>query len=166
MSVNILEANLNSEFDGQIVPSKGSLPRSINPDQVPFEFSGTYQIDAFFPSEIVELGAPYILREIRGISMRVSPIRVNPVQGVIRVYDRIVFKVYADGTDTQNVLASAPSRVSDAFIGLYGNHFLNYTSSIWSLGVLIDNSWMLVISYPGFMEAMEPFSIYIRPKRG
>jgi hypothetical protein len=62
---------INSEFidipSTPVIPSKGNLYRNINPDDVPYTFGEAYESDAWFPTELVSLGEPYILRDFRGI---------------------------------------------------------------------------------------------------
>ena len=86
MKVEIISSTY-TEMYGQIAPSKGSLSRSVNPDDIPYEFSNVYKEDEFYPEDIVSLSDPYILREIRGITFRIVPFTFNPVQSTIRVYE-------------------------------------------------------------------------------
>ena len=155
MHVEVLEKSF-SEFSGQVVPSKGSFPRSINPAEVPFEFSDVYRTDGFFPENLIELNDPFIMREIRGIGFRVSPFDVNPVQGMIRAYERIVFKVYAEGIDTINVMDARATRVTKDFVDVYKNHFINYDQvKSRNPNYLEEQGSMLVICFPTFMETAQ-----------
>ncbi|MCL2064657.1 MAG: C25 family cysteine peptidase, partial [Candidatus Cloacimonetes bacterium] len=147
-----------TEIEGQIIPSKGILPRSVNPNDVLYEFSNVYQTDAFFPNSLVQLSDPYIIREIRGISFRVTPFAVNPVQGRIRVYDRLVIKVYAHGVDTIDILDTDSSKVTKEFVDLYENHFINYHQiQSRNRNYIEEKGSMLVICHPAFLEAAQPF---------
>ena len=156
MNIEIIHQSFQ-EYPGHILPSKGSFSRSINPADVPFEFSSTYQKDQFFPASLVELGEPYIMRELRGIAFRVSPFTYNPDQGTIRVYDRIVFKVYANGTDTVNIMRQETTRITKDFVQMYANRFINYQAQQTRYVPIEEDGSILVICYPQFMESMEPY---------
>ena len=145
------------EMTGNVAPSKGSLSRSVNPSDIPFEFSSLYETNAFFPENLVSLNDPYIMREIRGIAFRVTPFSVNPVQEIVRVYERLVIKVYAEGIDTIDVLNTRSSRITRDFVDLYTSHFINYDVVQSRYTVLEEDGSMLVICFPAFMEAMQPF---------
>ena len=53
------------EYQMPIAPSKGLIDRSVHPSEVRYEFSDVYDIDGFYPEQVVQLGAPYILRDYR-----------------------------------------------------------------------------------------------------
>ena len=38
-----------------IAPSKGNFSRLIMPEDVPYTFNKTYQVDAFYPNDIIQL---------------------------------------------------------------------------------------------------------------
>ena len=156
MNVEILSQEF-FEIEGQIAPSKGSLLRNVNPMNIPYEFSNTYKEDSFYPKSLVELGDPYILRDIRGIAFRVTPFSYNPVQGLIRCYNKITIKVYADGIDTINTLTRNDNKVSKDFVTLYRNHFLNYQINQTRYESIEEQGSILVICYPDFVEAMQPY---------
>ena len=66
MKVNILSSDYYEIPDIDIAPSKGILPRTVNPADVPYTFANTYEKDAFYPDTLASLGKPYILRDQRG----------------------------------------------------------------------------------------------------
>ena len=156
MHVEILDATFH-EITGQVAPSKGHFLRKVSPEDVPFEFSSVYQTDAFYPENVVELNDPFIMREVRGISFRVTPFAANPVQGIVRVYDRVVFKVYADGIDTIDILPANTSRVTKDFVETYTNNFINYNHMNSRNNFVEEQGSILVICFPAFMEAAQPY---------
>ena len=54
-----------TEFDLAPAPSKGNLPRTVNPDDVPFRFGPEYS-GGLYPEATTRLRDPYILRDYRG----------------------------------------------------------------------------------------------------
>ena len=111
-----------------IAPSKGNLSRIIDPADVAFEFGSVYQKDSFFPGNLAGLKDPYILRDVRGQSVVFYPFQYNPVQKILRVYNKIVVEVYASGPGIINVYNRGSSQpvYSMEFLNIYENHFLNY----------------------------------------
>ena len=53
-------ASAFTETQARIAPSKGNLLRTVDPNDVPYEFSEAYRSDTFFPGTLAELGKPYI----------------------------------------------------------------------------------------------------------
>ena len=157
MHVEVMTSEF-TEITGLIAPSKGILPRRVNPNDIAYEFSQIYQTDSFFPNNLIELSDPYIIREIRGISFKVTPFSVNPIQEIIRVYNRLVIKIYADGLDTIDILTTDSSRVTKEFVELYENHFINYRQiQSQKRNHIEERGTMLVICHPSFFEAAQPF---------
>jgi len=163
MSVEVLDKRY-TEFEGRVVPSKGVLYRSVNPADVPITYTDVYRTDAFFPANIIELGDPYILREIRGIPFLVSPFSFNPIQGTIRVHERMVFRVYADGVCTIDTMATRSSRFTRDFVSMYNSHFINFAKENTRTPTIEEKGSMLVIAHPPFVEATMPFVEWKRQK--
>ncbi len=129
MVVQVLSTSYEEKL-AKIVPSKGYLPRTINPDHVPYEFGEAYEIDAFYPGPVATLSEPYILRDHRGIVVQIKPFQYNPKTGVLRVYKEIMLKVVAKGPGEKNVFRRGDrvrARVR-AFEDIYSSQFLNYKS--------------------------------------
>jgi gingipain R len=89
----------------------------VDPQKVPFSFGDNYESNQFYPQEIVSLSDPYLLREVRGVSVTVSPIAYNPVTKILRVYDKLRVEVRFDGRDGRN----SPERSAVTF----NEHFIN-----------------------------------------
>ena len=68
MQLNILESEY-TEYEIAVAPSKGSVPRNINLKSIPYIFSDVYKTNNFYPHSIAELGDPYIMRDIRRITV-------------------------------------------------------------------------------------------------
>ena len=164
MSVEIISQEYK-EFQAKIIPSKGSLLRNQNPADIPYEFSDVYKTDRYFPENIVELGEPYILREIRGLSFRISPFIYNPVQEKVRFFTKITFKIYADGFDNTNVLQRNSEFITTDFKSIYSNQFLNFTQNQSRYQTIEEQGSILVISHPSFMNDMQDY-VYWKNQKG
>ncbi|WP_196888615.1 C25 family cysteine peptidase [Aureivirga sp. CE67] len=157
------KSSITIEHDGfeeytnvNITPSKGSLKRNINPDDIPYEFGIEYQTDAFYPAEIATLSTPYNLRNTRGITVRFSPYQYNPVTKTLRVYKNIRASVSTDlNQEGINELAfSSPKK--DAFNSIYKNHYINSENTLGRYTPVEEQGEMLVITYDDFQDAVQP----------
>ncbi|MGM0608797.1 MAG: C25 family cysteine peptidase [Candidatus Muiribacteriota bacterium] len=114
--------------DVNIVPSKGSLDRNVNPEEVPYEFGPVYDRDEWFPAieTIANVSEPFVMRDVSGVRYEVVPFQYNPAQESLKVITDITVAVSASGSRSSNPRVSA--HVSSDFEGLYEDLFMNYTS--------------------------------------
>lgn len=140
-----------------VAPSKGNLPRTISPQDVPYTFGAEYQADAFYPGELATVGQPYILRDYRGVVVDVFPWQYNPVTRTLRVYTDIVVAVAIDQTVlSANELSARPTRsLSRAFHEVYAAHFLNYAPGD-RYTPLDETGGMLIICYDAWLPNIQP----------
>jgi hypothetical protein len=145
------------EIPARISPSKGTLLRHVNPEDVAYEFGPAYSLNAFYPNELVELGEPYILRDYRGIVVRLNPFRFNPVTNVLRIYNRVTVEVMVDGAGEINIVRQRSRRrsLSRSFHQIYKRQFLNYDS--YSRYEPLDEDGELLI----FVH--DPWEVYVQP---
>jgi hypothetical protein len=149
-----------TDFPGvSVAPSKGVLMRDADPATVPYTFSGFYGGGGWYPEGIAYLREPYILRDVRGVTVVLTPVQYNPETRTLRVYDRVRVEVSAVGPGKVNVLERRPSgRMNAEFRKIYQRHFLNFESADYLRYSPVDEIGdMLVICYDGFMSNMEPF---------
>ncbi|UCH89373.1 MAG: right-handed parallel beta-helix repeat-containing protein, partial [Thermoplasmata archaeon] len=162
MKVEIVEAEYDTIGGVLIAPSKGSLPRSINPQTVPYTFSDFYKTDTFWPANTVELSHPFILRDMRGITVRFNIFRHNAVRQQLVVCKRLVVRVFADGIDDVNVKRSRSTTLDRDFNQIYKRFFLNYSENkVRSLGKAAyedigETGRMLIIAADNFYDSMIP----------
>ena len=144
-----------------IAPSKGIITRNIDPSTVAYTYGEQYSKNEFFPNNLSELDAPFIQRNIRGISVKINSFQYNAVTKVLRVYTHMKVRVYTNGeTDNVNVLTqkSTTKHLNDEFAQIYKRSFLNYGSSLKYTPIEEGTPGrMLIISDAGFMAAMQPF---------
>ncbi len=159
MSVRVISSHYVDYHDIDVAPSKGEIERTIDPARVPYEFDPFYTSDTWYPSELADVRAPYILRDVRGMVVVLNPFRYNPASRTLRVYDRVTVEVERVGPGKVNVLSHRPPMgLTPEFAGIYERHFLNFDrSSLARYTPVGEVGSMLVISYGDFMTAMEPF---------
>ncbi|MDY6787074.1 MAG: C25 family cysteine peptidase, partial [candidate division WOR-3 bacterium] len=150
-----------------VIPSKGNLKRNVNPETVPYEYSEVYERDAFYPEVPAELSEPFILRDFRGITVTVYPVKYNPVEGRIGIIDRIVYTVRKEESGGKNILDRNRRAIDRGYDEIYSNFFMNYDyiseSKYAGLGDAIGN--MLIISAPGYMDNLTDY-IYWKKLKG
>jgi hypothetical protein len=159
MRFRILESETVLMQDIHLAPSKGNLPRTINPADVPYQFGAPYSADAWYPSNQVAMRTPYIFRDLRGQAMSVSPFRYNPVRKELEVTKRLIIEVYPDDSALPGVneimrLEAQPVLTSD-FMPLYERRFINLPWVQYQPSP--ENSKMLVICHNAWMPLMQPF---------
>jgi hypothetical protein len=159
MEVHVLDTAFREVADIDVVPSKGFIPRTIDPADVPWEFGEAYLNDAFSPGPLVRLSDPYIMRDHRGLVVRVYPFQYNPVQRVLRVHTEITLEVVIAGPGQVNVLDRPvrPRALSRAFRDVYGAHFINYERSTL-YDPLDEFGDMLIICHDPWIPHVEPFA--------
>lgn len=158
MKIRILDSNYVEYNNIDVAPSKGNLPRTTDPNEVPYEFEDFYQTDSPFPKLLAELSEPYILRNYRGIVVKVNPFRYNPVQKTLRFFTDITLEVFPDGFDNNNCIYrdESPSSIDVDFLSIYSHHFMNFASGD-RYDLVPEQGNMLVICYHTFAEEMQPF---------
>jgi len=105
MVATVEESNFYEIEDIDVIPSRGPIPRHLNPDDVPYTFGDVYQKDTFYPGKLITPQAPYILRDVRGMLLVVNPFQYNPVTRTLRVYTDIRVALVNVGPGKVNVLA-------------------------------------------------------------
>lgn len=143
------------DFDMPIVPSKGILSRTINPENVEYTFGSTYNVDQFFPAKRVELGEPYLIRNTRGNAITVHPFAYNPVQKKLRVYTKMVIEVSFVGSNLKNAPANVEQKRNNVFEPLLNNHFINREAQLKNTRVVSESGRLLVIAHDDFMDEMQ-----------
>ena len=159
MDVQVVSAKYKDYENVLVAPSKGNLPRTVNPESVPYEYGDIYSMNAFYPSKISKLRSPYILRDFRGQTLVLQPFRYNPVTKTLRVYYDIVVEVKKTGTSTVNVMVNSKKteKTDKRFDNIYSRHFLNYNNKGSRYTPVDEHGNMLVICYGAFMSAMQPY---------
>ncbi|MHC4764011.1 MAG: C25 family cysteine peptidase [Planctomycetota bacterium] len=159
MEVHVLDSAFREVHDIDIIPSKGFIPRTIDPADVPWKFGEVYQDNAFSPGPLAQLSDPYIMRDHRGLVVRVYPFQYNPVQRVLRVYTDITLEVVTAGKDQVNVLdrAGRQNQLSRAFHDLYDAHFINYDRAT-PYDPLNEIGSMLIICHDPWIPHVEPLA--------
>lgn len=162
MNIEIVAAEYDTVDGVLIIPSKGSIFRSIDPKTVPYNFNDFYETDTFWPTNTVELSEPFVIRDMRGITLRFNLFCHNAVKRQLILCKRLVARVYADGIDDMNAKKSQTIHPGFDFDKLYHRFFLNYSQNdITSLNKacyddIEETGRMLIIAADDFYDSVIP----------
>ncbi len=160
MKVNVLSSDYVEFTDLPVAPSKGNLLRTVNPEDVPYEFGDVYTSAGFFPADLARLHEPHIMRDWRGTVVELQPFRYDPFTRTLRVYKSISIEVIADGPGQVNVLRDTKRHetlVHD-FDVLYQQRYLNYAHATGKYTPVLDAGDLLIIAYDDFVDEMVPLA--------
>lgn len=144
------------ELDAPVVPSKGNFKRSIDPNSVAYKYGKVYKENKWYPSdkELVQMGSPFIFREVRGVNLIVNPVQYNPVQNKIRVHKKINISLASVEGDSVNTVNRR--NISKAFEPLYKSTFVNFNQAASRLPRLNEIGRLLIITADEYEAAMKP----------
>ena len=158
MKINVSNSEYEEYLNVNIAPSKGNLTRDVNPESIPFTINDDYKENKFYPGDLVELGDPYILRDVRGQGVNFYPVQYNPVTKVLRVYSKIDITISTDSGLGINTLDRKSSivKTNNEFMHIYDDLFINSNNDL-RFEYLSDQGSMLIICYDDFIDEMQPF---------
>ena len=161
MSVEVVDVTFEEVNNIDIIPSKGEIPRTVDPEDVVYEFNEVYTSDAWFPEDFIELNDPYILRDFRALVVQLNPIQYNPIDHTIRIVSEITVKISSIGPGRINVIdrEKPVELISEGFHHIYDRQFINFNSFLSNekYSPVSDQGNMLVICYDDFYDEMVPF---------
>ena len=156
MGVRVLEESYVDFPMMPVAPSKGNLPRTVDPASVPFTFGDFYRNGEVYPARVAEGREPYILRDFRGMVVDMNVFQYLPQTQTLRVYTRLVVEVAPVGPAVINPLPGfeRPATVDPQFDLLYEERFLNYRTGRYD--PVLEEGGLLIITYDSFYSAVEP----------
>jgi hypothetical protein len=156
VEVRVTDSSFDDLQNVAVAPSKGNLPRTIDPATVPYTFGASYGKDAFFPGELATLHDPYILRDHRGVAVDIFPFQYNPVTRTLRVYHSLTVEITCTAGGGANALQrNAVARDSVVFEDIYASHFINYQPQP-RFAPLDETGNMLIICYDAWLPNIQP----------
>jgi hypothetical protein len=135
-----------------VLPSKGNLPRTIDPAAVPYEFGPVYQRDEWSPARAVSLSEPFVLRDFRGVTVLIHPVQYNGARRLIRVLKQMTLEVQTSGVGGMNQKIRDRALLSREFLPLYESMFLNLEKSRYVISEHAGR--MLIIAADQFYDGM------------
>lgn len=136
----------------QVVPSKGSLKRNVDPASIAYTYGAAYQQNAYYPASVATIKQPFIWRSMRGVVVEVSPFQYNPVTKKLVVYKNIHIRVtYNEQTAGLNELSGQKDPVMQS---VQQKMVLNPVAQKYTQ--MDESGSMLVISAPNLMDEVTP----------
>ncbi|MBU0519961.1 hypothetical protein KJ564_13625, partial [bacterium] len=159
MAVRIVSAEYQDVSGVKVIPSKGHLLRTVNPEEVPYEFGPVYQEDAWYPGNIAELRTPYVMRDLRGQVIELNTFQYNPVTETLRVYTDITVAVSKIAPGGENVLLREGDLevVNRHFNTIYKRHFVNYGDEL-DYVTCEEEGTMLIICHDPWVACVQPLA--------
>lgn len=150
-----------------IIPAQPSLSKSIDdPSMVEFRYDAlTYNTDNLYGTDLVKIVPLGIMRGIRMARIEIAPVKYNPVQNIIRVFDNIKVDIQFTGADVSATLSLKKESNNPYFSGI-GRLLFNY-KPIENTDELIEYAPItyIIVSDPMFETALQPF-IQWKTKKG
>ncbi|MCK4357968.1 MAG: T9SS type A sorting domain-containing protein [Candidatus Cloacimonetes bacterium] len=142
-----------------IMPVQPSLPKSIDPTTVEFEYNeDSYSQDAFTEHELATVEILGVLRGVRLARIDVSLVRYNPVTGVIQVYNNIEVDVNLTDSDRGLTEYTKASTYSPYFESIY-ERIINYRQHGYPAHPDLTTYPVkyLIVSHRMFETQLQPF---------
>jgi hypothetical protein len=133
-------------------------------DNQPFRIDTKYYTNgALYPSNIVSVGAPYIIRGHRIVQVEVWPVAYTPSQGNLRLYSQVSFRLTLSGSDIATTNSLADRYSSPAFDPTLSQQVLNYNQG--RPLALNSQTGYLIITADAYANAIAPL-VTLRQSRG
>lgn len=87
-----------------------------------------YQNGSLYPTEIVQMDAPAIMRGLRVLAFSIIPFRFDPQTNELRVITNINIRISTEGSGGENALLRNDRKLSRSFENIYKSVLLNYES--------------------------------------
>ncbi len=147
-----------------LLPSRGVIYRHQNPDTIPYKIAPESVVDSWYPDSVVSKTRPFILKDVRGITVYFYPFQYNAVQKRLRVYQQIKITLKENDSRPINPLVRNPEfKILPEMDGIYQSTFLNYTRSQQDLDYG-QHGDILVITTDRDTSAIAPYINWKREK--
>lgn len=138
-----------------VVPSKGNLKRNVNPKDIPYTFGSVYQNNQFFPQEAHTHTNPFLFRDLRGLTVQISPYQYNPATKTLRLFKELTV-VVSYNANVEGVNEKTFSWNDATSKNLKTSMFLNSKNVRYT--VKDEEGEMLIITHTDFENEILPFA--------
>ncbi len=126
-----------------------------------------YASNAFYPEHMVAISDPAIWRDLRVVTLKVNPVRYNPVTGELRVCSEITVRLEYSGTSDINVKDPLQRPVAPNYARMYRSAVMNYEylgleeQQTTRTTVTSDGGYdYLIIAVDDYVDDMTPFTAW------
>ncbi len=154
-SIRVIDSEWVDVDVSPVVPSRGHLSRDVNPESIPYRHGSFYSTGGVYPDLTTDLSEPFIVRDVRGVTVRVNAFRYDADRGVLTVLKSMSLEVATTGSGGINAKTRPVNGIDPQFGRLYNGIFANYGADKYAA---IDvNGPMLIVTDDAFMSAVVPF---------
>ncbi len=149
-----------------MLPSRGVIYRNQDPDTIPYWTDPQSIVDAFYPDSLALLTRPFILKDVRGVTVYFYPFQYNAQKQTLRIYHSIEISVEEiDTTPVVNPLIRKPdAKILPEMDAVYRSTFLNYTTASTQTLDYGQHGDLLVIATARDTAAIRPYIKWKREK--
>lgn len=163
VSVRVLHSSWREFPTAPVEPSKGDLPRTVDPATVPYVFDDFYTTGGVFPDAAAVMAQPYLLRDHRGAALHVHPVRYDAGRNLLLVLETLTCEIVTAGAGGANVKIRAPGGQPDPqFQRLYASHFLNAPADKYA--AISNPGPMLIVAHDPFLGRLDEFAAWKRQR--
>ena len=105
------------------LPSRGPLSREVDPAQVPLVCGEVYEQGGVWPAVTGELGRPFLVRDRRGVALKIYPVRWNADRGELQALVSLQARVTVRGQGGINVVSGPLATAGHSFDPIYKTLF-------------------------------------------
>jgi len=144
------------QLEYPLLPSRGVIYRDQDPSQIPYEIAPESLTDNFYPANLSSITDPFIIKDVRGLTVYVYPFRYNAATQTLRVYHSVTVMLTNDYSTPINPLYKTSGKYYREMEGLYKSIFVNYESELDDLS-MSDAGDILVITTARDETALQPY---------
>ena len=147
------------QLDFPLLPSRGTIYRNQNPDEIPYEIAPESIVDKWYPGDVASASSPFIFRDVRGTNVLVHAFQYNSEKQVLRVYEKVQIAVVHNDEIPVNPIENIRTKVEPTMMDMYETLFINYnTDRDWSHSVgEIGEILVLYTSSNGGLSTIQPW---------
>ena len=149
------------QLPNPMVPSRGTIYRNQDPSTIRYEIAPESRTMELYPANIATIESPFIVRDVRGTTVRVMPFRYRSAANTLEYYRTITVTLRETNRPATNPLLRTDIRPNREAVGMYRSLFLNYEPSRDALSQG-EKGDILVLTPASYEEAAD---IYIQWKK-
>lgn len=111
----------------EILPSRGAI-RNVDDTLKPYRTGPFYETGDVFPEQMIEVSPPYVFRNLRGVTVRISPFQFDR-RGRLRVARRLSIRLNMNGGESWLLEAAEGGDrlpLNAEFVPIYRSTFQNF----------------------------------------
>ena len=166
VNIEVIEGDYKEyKLEKPLLPSRGTIYRNQNPEEITYEIAQESIKDEWYPKEMAISSEPFVLRDIRGTNVYVYPFRYNAATNTLRVYEDVKVKVTENDTQAINPLVATSNQAIPTMSGVYNSLFVNYDSNESKYANQIGEMGDILVIYTDNNGGITPLEPYIKWKQ-